>query len=69
MAQSNHHRPDSPADKLQRPARRHYGGASHPRRDLTAFVGHSFGATRLPVTAKDERRSAGVRVCVGRARP
>lgn len=68
MAQSNHHRPDSPAGELQ-PARRHCGDASRAHRAPSASPRGSFGATRLPVPATDEPRIVGARVCVGRARP
>ncbi len=69
MAQSNDHRPDSPAGDEVRPACRTSGIARQPHRDLSAFAGHSFGATRLPVTATDEPRIVGARVCVGQTRP
>jgi len=68
MAQSNHRRPDSPAGDEERPACRTAGGASQSHRDLSAFAGHSLGATRLPVSATDEPRALETRVCVGQAR-
>jgi hypothetical protein len=65
MAQSNHHRLDSPADELQRPSRRHSGAEGHPRLDPSASPRPSFSAIRLPVSAEDEPSPVGVRLCVG----
>ncbi len=69
MAQSNHHRLDSPAGELQRPARRHCGGGSHPHRDPSALARFDLAITRLPVSATDEPRFIRIRVCVRQARP
>ncbi len=68
MAQSNDHRPDSPAGDEERPACRTCRSARQSHRDLSDFAGHSFGATWLPVSATDEPRNVGTRVCVGQAR-
>lgn len=68
MAQSNHHRPGIPAGDDERLACRTSSSARQPHPDPSASARNSFGATSLLVSATEEPRTVGVRVCGGLAR-